>query len=173
MSAKFRLHVAPLIGDLPLNRISRQDIANVLENLSDKPPTYKKVKFLLNMVLEDAVTANKIEINPTPKKSVSAVARYTPKKLSAVTSLPTLRNILASLHRANITSTIRTASLLQAHTALRSQTIIAAKWGEFDLTEQSWCIPRVKGRIKNSDTIKYGDVFNIPLSKEVVELITQ
>ena len=63
MSAKFRLHIAPAIGELPLNRVSRQHISNVLENLSDKPATYKKVRILLNMMFEDAVTSNKIENN--------------------------------------------------------------------------------------------------------------
>ncbi len=173
MSAKFKLHIAPTIGELPLNRISRQHIGNVLENLSDKPATYKKVRSLLNMILEDAVTSNKIEVNPTPRKSVGAVTKYVAKKLPAITSLPILQNIIAGINTINITPTIRVASLLQAHTVLRSQTIIKAQWGEFDLTNQVWCIPRIKGRIKLSDGAKYGDHFNVPLSNETTELLTQ
>lgn len=173
MSAKFKLHIAPAIGDLPLNRISRQHIGNLLENLSDKPATYKKVRSLLNMILEDAVTSNKIEVNPTPRKSVNAVTKYVAKKLPAVTSLPILQNIIAGINTINITPAIRVASLLQAQTALRSQTVVEAKWDEFDLTNQLWRIPRVKGRIKLSNAEKYGDYFNVPLSNETTELLTQ
>jgi len=173
MSAKFKIHIAPVIGALPLNRISRQHIGNVLENVSDKPATYKKVRSLLNMILEDAVTANKIDVNPTPRKSIGAVTRHASRKLPAVTSLPVLQNILAGINRVNITPVIRVASLLQAHTALRSQTIIKAEWNEFDLTNQVWRIPRIKGRIKLSDADKYGDHFNVPLSDETTELLTQ
>ena len=173
MSAKFKIHIAPVIGALPLNRISRQHIGNVLENVSDKPATYKKVRSLLNMILEDAVTANKIDVNPTPRKSIGAVTRHASRKLPAVTSLPVLQNILAGINRVNITPVIRVASLLQAHTALRSQTIIKAEWNEFDLTNQVWRIPRIKGRIKLSDADKYGNHFNVPLSDETTELLTQ
>jgi integrase len=173
MSAKFRIHISPVIGELPLDRISRQHIGNVLENVADKPATYKKVRSLLNMILEDAVTANKIDVNPTPRKSIGAVTRHASRKLPAVTSLPILQNILAGINRVNITPVIRVASLLQAHTALRSQTITKAEWNEFDLTNQVWRIPRIRGRIKLSDADKYGDHFNVPLSDETTELLTQ
>lgn len=173
MSAKFRIHISPVIGELPLDRISRQHIGNVLENVADKPATYKKVRSLLNMILEDAVTANKIDVNPTPRKSIGAVTKYAAKKLPAVTSLPILQNIIAGISTINITPVIRVASLLQAQTVLRSQTVIKAKWDEFDLTNQLWRIPRIKGRIKLSDSAKYGDYLNIPLSDETTELLTQ
>jgi len=124
MSAKFRTHISPFIGELPLNRISRHNISELLEKLSAKPATYKKVRTLLNMVLEDAVTTNKIDVNPTPRKSVKAVTSSVSRKLPAVTSLPILQNILSGINSINITPVIRVASLLQAHTALRSQTLL-------------------------------------------------
>ncbi|PKI18093.1 tyrosine-type recombinase/integrase [Colwellia sp. 12G3] len=173
MSAKFRIHISPVIGELPLDRITRQHIGNILDKLSDKPATYKKVRILINMILEDAVTSNKIEVNPTPRKSIGAVTKYVAKKLPAVTSLPVLQNIIAGINTINITPTIRTASLLQAQTVLRSQTVIKAKWDEFDLTNQIWRIPRIQGRIKLSDAAKYGDYFNIPLSDETTNLLIQ
>lgn len=173
MSAKFRIHISPTIGKLPLDRITRQHIGNILDKLSDKPATYKKVRILINMILEDAVTSNKIEVNPTPRKSIGAVTKHVAKKLPAITSLPILQNIIAGINTINITPTIRTASLLQAQTVLRSQTVIKAKWDEFDLTNQLWRVPRVQGRIKLSDATKYGDYFNIPLSNETTNLLIQ
>jgi integrase len=172
MTAKFTLHASPYIGDLPLNIISRQHISNLLDKISDRPATYKKIKNLLNMMFEDAVTSDKIENNPVPKKSVKAVTEHKEKQLPAITSLPILHNVLAGISTINITPTVRVASLLQAHTALRSQTVVAAKWDEFNLTEQVWRIPRVKGRIKLSDA-KYGSYFNVPLSDKTSELLTQ
>jgi integrase len=123
--------------------------------------------------LEDAVTANKIDVNPTPRKSIGAVTKYSAKKLPAVTSLPILQNIIAGINTINITPAIRVASLLQAQTVLRSQTIIKAKWDELDLTNQLWRIPRVKGRIKLADSAKYGDYFTVPLSDETTSLLIQ
>ena len=128
MTSKFKLHVSPYIGELPLNIISRQHISNLLDRISDKPATYKKIKNLLNMLFEDAVASNKIEHNPVPKKSVKAVSEHKEKQLPAITSLPILHNVLACINTVNITPTVRVAALLQAHTALRSQTVVAARW---------------------------------------------
>ena len=50
MAAKFRLYALPLIGDLPLSHISRTHISDLLDQVSDKPATYKKVRNLLNMM---------------------------------------------------------------------------------------------------------------------------
>lgn len=173
MKSKFDLHISPLIGSLPLHRIDRQQITKVLDELIVKPATYKKARSLLNMLLEDAVTTNKIEFNPVPRGRVSAVSKYKVKKLPAITDLHRLQNLIAGIKRVNISPEVRTASLLQAYTALRSQTVIAAKWSEFDLTLGLWKIPRLKGRMKLSDQDKYGEYFTVPLSSEVIALLQE
>jgi integrase len=171
MEAKFRKFILPFVTDIPLNRISKTDISKVLEDLIDRPPTYKKVRSLLMMVLDDAVIAGRLEVNPTPNKSSNSVSRYKATNLPALTSFPDLKNLIAQLNRVNIQPNVRVASLLQAHTVLRSATVVAAKWQEFDFDEGIWRIPRDKGRIKLSDKKKYGDKFDVPLSDEVILML--
>ncbi len=172
MKSKYKNFISPKVGNFPLDRITRQEIANLLEDLSDKPATYKKVRGLLNMLLEDATTLDIIKFNPTPRKTIKSVEKYVPRKLPAITNLSQLQNILAGINRIKIAPEVREAALLQAHTALRSQTIVAAKWCEFDLTNKLWRIPRIKGRIKLHDAGKYGDFYTVPLSDEVVFQLT-
>ncbi len=172
MTSKYNNIISPNIGNLPLESITRQEIANLLEDLSDKPATYKKVRGLINMLLEDATTLGKIKFNPTPRKTIKSVEKYVPRKLPAITNLPQLHNILAGINRIKIAPEVREAALLQAHTALRSQTIVAAKWSEFDLTNKLWRIPRIKGRIKLHNADKYGEYYTVPLSDELVSQLT-
>ncbi len=172
METKYNKYISPSIGKLPLKLITRKQIANLLEELVQKPATYKKVRSLLNMIFEDTTTTEKTAFNPTPRKTVKAAEKYIPRKLPALTSLPQLQNLLIAINRINIKPEVREAAILQAHTALRSQTVVAAKWEEFDLTNNLWRIPRVKGRIKLSDSAKYGDFYTVPLSEEIASQLT-
>ncbi|MDC2888511.1 tyrosine-type recombinase/integrase [Psychrosphaera algicola] len=172
MKSKYRDHIFPHIGEFPVSRIDREKINNLLEPLEAKPATYKKVRSLLNMMFEDAVTTSKTEFNPVPRGRIRAISNYKAKKLPAITNLPKLQNLIAGINRVNLMPEVRTAALLQAYTATRSQTVVAARWQEFDLTNGLWTIPRDKGRMKLSDKEKYGEAFTIPLSKEVVQLLS-
>ncbi|NVK25221.1 MAG: tyrosine-type recombinase/integrase [Gammaproteobacteria bacterium] len=173
MTSKFNSYVSPSIGYYPVNEIGRKDIAKVLDNLVAKPATYNKTRSLLNMLFEDALNSNKVELNPTPRGKATAVTKYKVKKLPAITDLAILQNLIAGIRKINLSPEVRTAALLQAYTALRSQSVIAAKWDEFDLTNAIWRIPRIKGRMKLSDADKYGEYFIVPLSEEVVSLLSE
>jgi integrase len=173
MSAKFDNYISPAFGSLPLSRISRQHLTELFQSLESKPSTYKKVRSLLNMLFEDAVTNDKIENNPVPKTISKIVSKHTAKKLPSTSSVTKLQNMIAGINRINLMPEVRVAALLQAHTVLRSQTVVEAKWNEFDLKNKVWRIPRIKGRIKLSDADKYGEFFNVPLSDEIAEILSQ
>jgi len=169
--SKFKNYISPAIGNLPVERITTDNVINLLEPLIEKPATYKKVRTILNMFFDDAVIDGKSKLNPVPRKLVRAVSKYKAKSLPAVTDIALLQNIFAGIKRVNITPLVRTAALLQAFTVMRSQTVVAAKWSEFDLVNRLWKIPRIKGRMKLSDKEKYGEFFVVPLSKEVIEIL--
>lgn len=173
MISKYNTYVSTSIGNLALSDIGRQQVAKVLDELVSKPATYNKTRSLLNMLFEDALTSDHIAFNPVPRRKATAVTKYKVKKLPAITSLPLLQNLIAGIRRINLSPEVRTAALLQAYTALRSQSVIAAKWEEFDLTNAIWRIPRVKGRMKLSDADKYGEYFIVPLAPEVVNLLIE
>jgi integrase len=172
MSAKFDCYISPAFGSSPISRINRQNLTDLFESLESKPSTYKKVRSLLNMLFEDAVTNGKIENNPVPKTISKMVSKHRAKKLPSISSIPKLQNIMAGINKVNLMPEVRVAASLQAHTVLRSQTVVEAKWDEFDLTNKVWRIPRIKGRIKLSDA-KYGEFFNVPLSDEIAEILSQ
>lgn len=170
MTAKFRLHISPVIGALPLDRITRQHISQLLAELEDKPATHKKCRVLINMIFEDAITASKVNANPVPKTLSKTVKKYKATSRPAATNINRIHNIIAGINRSRITPEVRTAALLQAHTSLRSQSVIAAQWQEFDLTNKVWAIPRRKRRMKITNTER-GEYFNVPLSDEVVQML--
>ncbi|MDX2370696.1 MAG: tyrosine-type recombinase/integrase [Colwellia sp.] len=170
MNAKFKLHISPPIGALPLDRITRQHISELLTKLEDRPATHKKCRILINMIFEDAVTASKIPSNPVPKTLSKAVKKYKATSRPAVTNITRIHNIIAGINRSRIIPEVRTASLLQAHTGLRSQSVISAQWQEFDLTNKLWAIPRIQGRMKVTNKER-GEYFNVPLSDEVVKML--
>ncbi len=147
-------------GDLPINKVTIDDIDNMLDSLTSYNPNTKKPashQYLIDVrntaacVFDLAVENDKITKNPARKREIS---KYAPKEERRALTLTEQKLVLWTPHRARI------AALIMMLAGLRKGEIIPLEWDDINLDglyisitksveENSRCYYTVKKGTKN------------------------
>ena len=153
-------HAFPVIGDMPVSKITRLDLVRVVKTMEHIPETAQRVGQRMRAVLDYAVDVGLLASHPAaglarvmPKKTVTHFARV---KLQ---ELPKLLTDIATLE----STVTRLGLLLLLHTFVRYGDTAHARWEHVDFKAKEWLIP----------TTKMGHRHVVPLSTQVLALLRQ
>ena len=162
----------------PVNEITTVDIANILRPLwKSKPETARKLHLKIKRVFESARVVLKSEFkiamseNPACWDDLKAMGFESPPKLSRGRhpSLPfmQMRDFMSELREREGTASRGLEFLIL--TNVRTNTVIEAKWNEFDLEAAVWTIPLINLK----DRRHREEPFSVPLSSRAVEIFQE
>lgn len=162
----FNKHVAPYLGDRPLEGIKAAEIIDVLKIIekAGNLETIKRVFILLNQIFRYAVTYEIISHNIVADINFKyAFKTAKPKNFPTITDENEMRALLASVDGYSGDIKTKVALKLAIYTAARPFNIRAAQWDEFDLSAKIWTIKAGKMKMK--------EAFRLPLADAVVRLL--
>ena len=163
-------YVSPFIGSLPVAAVDLPMIRKVLDPIwTTKNETASRVRQRIEAVLAWAtVSGYRKGENPARWKNHLDHLLATPTKVKKVENHPALAYARLGDFMAALREQVGTAPLaleLAILTAARSDEVIAATPGEFDLQRCLWTIPAERMKAKKEHTI--------PLSPRAVEIVQQ
>ena len=141
-------HLQKLNG-LPVEQITAAITSPVLRKIEAKAPAMEeKVHRRLYAIMDYAVEVGALRQNPLPRRRAR---KSSTKHFPAVVDLPGIGAILRKSAASDPCRGIQRAHVLLAFTAQRVSEVVGARWGEFDLTAQTWAIPRVRMKKKDAE----------------------
>ena len=162
----FNKHVAPYLGDRPLDNIKAVEIIDILKIIekAGNLETIKRVFILLNQIFRYAVTYEIIAHNVVADINFKyAFKTAKPKNFPTITDGNEIRTLLVSVDGYNGDIKTKVALKLAIYTAMRPFNVRAAKWDEFDLSAKIWTV--------KADKMKMKEAFRLPLADQVVNLL--
>ena len=162
----FNKHVAPYLGDRPLDNIKAVEIIDILKIIekAGNLETIKRVFILLNQIFRYAVTYEIIAHNVVADINFKyAFKTAKPKNFPTITDENEIRTLLVSVDGYNGDIKTKVALKLAIYTAMRPFNVRAAKWDEFDLSAKIWTV--------KADKMKMKEAFRLPLADQVVNLL--
>ena len=161
------LHVLPILGDMRIDAISRQDILRTLTRNDfwiNQPQTAKKIRQRVRMVLHWAVAHGVIEKN-VADDSMDAALPAVQKKSTNLRAMPfnEVGAALQTVDGSTASNAVKLCIRFLVLTACRSGEVLGATWKEVD--DQKWCIPGKR--------MKSGVEHRVPLSDEAVAVLEQ
>ena len=158
-------HAFDRLGDLPVNRIGKEDVLAVLTPIwSSKPETARRVRRCIRATLQWCQAHGHTSFNAAGEAIDGALPRMAAVK-AHFRALPykelpaALRTIEAS--GASLSSKLALQFLI--FTAGRSGEVRGATWSEFDLDERIWRIP--------GERMKTGIEHRVPIPAPALELL--
>ena len=164
---QMELHVLPVIGDIPITEVSRQDVICILKGLRvSKVETSRKMRQAMSKVCRYAMAEGHIDVNPAGEV-ISA----------ALPPIPKIQGHFTALHYSQVPDAINTIRDSEAMTvtrlcfefliltASRSAEARGARWEEIDLDHRVWSIP--------ADRSKDGKEHRKPLSRAAVDVLRE
>ena len=161
----FNKHVAPYLGDRPLEGIKAAEIIDVLKIIekAGNLETIKRVFILLNQIFRYAVTYEITSHNIVADINFKyAFKTAKPKNFPTITDENEMRALLAAVDGYSGDIKTKVALKLAIYTAVRPFNVRAAQWDEFDLSAKIWTI--------KADKMKMKEAFRLPLADAVVKL---
>lgn len=173
--ARFEGDCFPLIGNKPIDEVTRQDIDGIKKVIVDRGAidTARRVISWLEKIFDEALFNEVIPSDPTSgiKKRLPKVIRG---KFKAVTDPVKLREILLIIDEIPAHPTVKTALKLLPHIFVRQMELRYARWKEMDFERGLWTLhkAKVKGRSIADEKIEQHEKdFIVPLSKQVIDLL--
>lgn len=162
----FNKHVAPYLGDRPLEGIKAAEIIDVLKIIekAGNLETIKRVFILLNQIFRYAVTYEITSHNIVADINFKyAFKTAKPKNFPTITDENEIRTLLDAVDGYSGDIKTKVALKLAIYTAARPFNVRAAQWDEFDLSAKIWTIRAGKMKMK--------EAFRLPLADAVVKLL--
>ena len=160
-------HAMPIIGDLPVDRIGREEILRILSPIwSVTPETGRRIRRSIRSVMKWAMAHGFIENDPSGE-GISG----------ALPTMPSVRENFRALDYREIPQAIQAVRQsgageatklcfeLLVLTASRSNEARGAQWDEIDLAARTWTIP--------GSRMKSGREHRQPLSSEALRVFEQ
>ncbi len=157
----------PVIGDIPVDRVSRTDVLSVLKPIwTTKPETARRVRQRMRVVFRWAMSHGFIDHNPAGEVIDGALP-----------SMPLVKEHFRSLPYREVGEALKTVdesgASLSAKLCLRFLVLAVARsveargttWDEIDLDTRTW---RIKG-----SRMKAGAEHRVPLSDQAMEVLNQ
>ncbi|MCA1775557.1 MAG: integrase arm-type DNA-binding domain-containing protein [Loktanella sp.] len=166
--SSIEIHAIPVLGGIPVDRITRADVLRVLEPIwTEKTETATKLRGRIEGVLTWAEVAGHCE-GPNPARWTANLDQFLPKpsRVRTEAHYPALALPDAPLWWADLIARegMATAALqFVALTAARSGEVRGAIWSEVDLDAGLWVIP--------AERMKMGRPHRVPLTGEAVALL--
>ena len=96
---QLRVHIYPILGELPVEEIAPVDVQKVFNAMSCAKETKIKVKNILNMIFEQAIEDGLIQRNPLHSRSIRITGKSsTPIKPYTVEQMRYLVQHIADMH---------------------------------------------------------------------------
>lgn len=167
--SRMKNHVLPYIGELDINSITCDDIADVAKRIYDKPETVNRVIQLVKRFFDWAKAKQFFKHdNPADRsgtlKFLLPPGRHTQENRGAL-SVKELPLFMKELHDNLRDSYANRCGFFAVLTATRSQTAREARWSQIDFENRIWDIP--PSQLKMSEN---GGLI-VPLADEVLEYL--
>ncbi len=160
-------HAMPVLGSIPIDRIGRSDVLQVLTPIwTTKPETARRVRQRTRTVFRWAMAHGFTETNPAGEVIDGALPPM-PKVKAHFRSLP-YQEVGIALKTVDASQASFSAKLcfrFLVLTAARSGEARAATWDEIDMQAQVWRIP--------SERMKTGVEQRVPLSRQALDVLAQ
>ena len=160
-------HAFPILGDMPVDKIGREDVLRVLTPIwTTKPEAARKLRQRIRATLRWAEAHGHVEFNVAVKRSP---VRCPPCRPSSNTSAPCptvrLRRPLATVEASGASLAAKLCLRLLVLTAARSGEARGATWAEIDLDAREWRI--------SAGRMKAGVEHRVPLSDAALAVLEQ
>ena len=158
----------PVIGDTPMEDITRKDIIKIAETIQDRGALYTAHRLLnvCNQIWRYAVQYEVVErniINDISNKDV--LQKHERKHFRTITDPVKIGQLMRAIDGYQGELTTKAALQLIALTFVRPQNIRFAEWDEFDLKKKVWIIPAAKMKM-NKEHI-------VPLTKQALKILKE
>ena len=160
-------HAMPILGGMPIDRISRADVLRVLTPIwTTRPETARRVRQRMRTVFRWAMAHGFTETNPAGEAIDGALPRM-PKVRAHFRSLPyqEVGSALETVEASQASVAAKLCFRFLVLTAARSGEARGATWDEFDMRGRVWRIP--------SERMKAGVEQRVPLSGQALDLLAQ
>ena len=158
-------HAMKRIGDMPVNRIGREDVLAVLTPIwGKKPETARRVHRYIRTTLEWCQAHGFVESNAAGDAINGALPRMAAVK-AHYEALPyrEISGVLKAIESSGASTVVRLALQFLIFTAARSGEVRGAVWSEIEMDRQVWRIPGKR--------MKAGAEHRVPLSRRAMEII--
>lgn len=144
-SNKYKTHISPFLGQIPLVKLTEKDISHWIYQLRNTltVSSTRVIAQLLRTFLEDAVKAGVLQ--SSPYKNIK-LPKIEVKKVSALTKSEQKRLYDQALNHKH-----GFAIILALETGLRIGELSGLKWEDIDFSEQTLQVRRTIQRIQNAD----------------------
>ena len=157
----------PVIGDIPVKKVTREDILFILKPIwTEKPETANRVRGRLEEIFSLAIAKRLITENPAQWKDglsffLPPLAKVKEEAHHAAMPLPDTIRFVEAMIEKRTTATLAVAFGIL--TAARAGEFLGARWSEVDLESATWTIPAT--RMKN------GQEHRVPLSRQARRIL--
>ena len=158
-------HAMKRIGDMPVNRIGREDVLAVLTPIwGKKPETARRVRRYIRATLEWCQAHGFVESNAAGDAINGALPRMAAVK-AHYEALPyrEISRVLNAVESSGASTVVCLALQFLIVTAARSGEVRGAVWSEIEMDRQIWKIPGKR--------MKAGAEHRVPLSQCAMEII--
>ena len=165
---QLRVHIYPILGELPVEEIAPVDVQKVFNAMSCAKETKIKVKNILNMIFEQAIEDGLIQRNPLHSRSIRITGKSsTPIKPYTVEQMRYLVQHIADVKKP------MDRNYLALHTLhpLRPEEILGLQWQDIDFAEQTIRIERAVTHPHRNEPLLKGT--KTDASRRVIDLVPQ
>ena len=160
-------HAFRCLGDIPVDRIGREDVLAVLTPIwTAKPETARRVRRHIKATLKWCQAHGWVQVNVAGEVIDGALPRM-PGVKAHLRALP-YRELAAALHTVQASRASLSAKLalrFVIFTAARSGEVRGATWAEIDFEDRVWRVP--------GDRMKAGTEHRVPLSGAALDVLEQ
>ena len=157
--------VLPVIGDMPVDRIGREDVLRILTPIwTDRPEIARKLRSRIRAVLAWAQAHGHIEHN-LAGEAIDGALPAMPAVKAHFRALPYQETLaaLVAINGSEASDAVRACLWFVALTACRSGEARGATWAEINLEAREWRIP--------ASRMKGGCEHRVPLSAEALAVL--
>lgn len=168
-------HVFPVIGDMPIDRIDRADIRDLLSPLWEQVTVtatrlLPRLEAIFAYAIEEGLRAGN---NPADRHSLrvslpKASKVHSPKKHRAMAYEAVPEFITTLREREGVAPK---ALEFLIHTALRTTEVIGGTWDEIDLENGLWTIPASRMKIKQNRSGEERTPHRVPLTESAIRIL--
>jgi len=159
--ALLRLHVLPLLGQIPLDQLQPADVDALLQRQLQcglQANSANKAAVLLRHLLNCAMAWEVIPLrrNPVGRGSLLKCTNQR-QRICSPADVQRLLEAVDHSHNRNLGAMVRLLLL----TGVRKRELLGMRWGDVDLAQDRWCIPKTKA----------GGMRTVPLCAAAVALL--
>lgn len=159
-------HILPVLGDMPLGKITASVILNMLKSIEaeGKHDTVHRLKGYCSQIFRYAVASGQAESDPTTALR-GALKPHKERHRATLTDIGKIRQLLACMTDFDGSFIVQKALWFSAYTFCRPGEIRKAEWSEIDLDGAEWKIPAEKMKMRR--------LHIVPLSRQAVDVLRE